>query len=127
MKAITADVDRRDGGGRELPVSAAAAVSVLILAWYHKIIAPVLAAHSGWGCRFEPSCSHYARLALLRYGLLRGSYMAARRLARCHPWGGCGYDPVAPITQPGPGSPARAVDFKGPAVDSKGAPWTPDY
>ena len=45
-------------------------------------------------CRFQPSCSAYAIGALQRYGALRGSWLAARRLLRCHPWGGSGYDPV---------------------------------
>jgi uncharacterized protein len=45
-------------------------------------------------CRFQPSCSAYAITALQRYGALRGSWLAARRLARCHPWGGSGPDPV---------------------------------
>jgi hypothetical protein len=45
-------------------------------------------------CRFQPSCSAYAITALRRYGALRGGFLAARRLLRCHPWGGSGYDPV---------------------------------
>jgi putative membrane protein insertion efficiency factor len=45
-------------------------------------------------CRYRPSCSAYAITALRRYGALRGSWLAAKRLARCHPWGGCGDDPV---------------------------------
>jgi putative membrane protein insertion efficiency factor len=45
-------------------------------------------------CRYQPSCSAYAITALRRYGALRGSWLAAKRLARCHPWGGSGPDPV---------------------------------
>lgn len=45
-------------------------------------------------CRFHPSCSAYAIEAWSRYGALRGSVLAAKRLLRCHPWGGCGFDPV---------------------------------
>lgn len=45
-------------------------------------------------CRFVPSCSQYALEALRRHGALKGSYLAIRRILRCHPWGGSGYDPV---------------------------------
>ena len=45
-------------------------------------------------CRFQPSCSAYAITALQRYGAMRGGWLAAKRLCRCHPWGGCGEDPV---------------------------------
>jgi hypothetical protein len=45
-------------------------------------------------CRYSPSCSAYAITALERYGALRGGWLAARRLLRCHPWGGSGHDPV---------------------------------
>jgi uncharacterized protein len=45
-------------------------------------------------CRYQPSCSAYAITALQRYGALRGGFLAAKRLLRCHPWGGSGHDPV---------------------------------
>jgi uncharacterized protein len=45
-------------------------------------------------CRYAPSCSAYAITALSRYGAFKGSWLAAKRILRCHPWGGHGYDPV---------------------------------
>ncbi len=45
-------------------------------------------------CRFSPSCSHYAIGAIGKYGPIKGSWLALKRLLRCHPWGGSGYDPV---------------------------------
>jgi hypothetical protein len=47
-------------------------------------------------CRFTPSCSQYSHEAIARYGLLKGGWMTAKRLARCHPWGGQGFGPVDP-------------------------------
>lgn len=45
-------------------------------------------------CRFSPSCSQYAIEAWTRYGAIKGGWLALKRLLRCHPWGGCGHDPV---------------------------------
>jgi putative membrane protein insertion efficiency factor len=57
---------------------------------YQLILSPLLPP----SCRFTPSCSAYAHEALMRHGAVRGSWLAARRLARCHPWNPGGYDPV---------------------------------
>jgi uncharacterized protein len=57
-------------------------------------------------CRFDPSCSAYALESLQVHGAIRGSWLSIRRVARCHPWGGQGYDPVPPSSgpdQPGAG------------------------
>lgn len=49
-------------------------------------------------CRFEPSCSAYGLEALSLHGAGRGSWLTLKRLCRCHPWGGYGYDPVPPVS-----------------------------
>lgn len=59
---------------------------------YRWLISPVL----GINCRFAPSCSSYAIDAIRAHGAVRGGWLAVRRLARCHPWGGSGHDPVPP-------------------------------
>ena len=53
----------------------------------------------GHGCRFQPTCSQYALEALETHGALRGGWLAVRRIARCHPWGGAGVDNVPPVTR----------------------------
>ena len=61
----------------------------------------------GRNCRFSPTCSEYALAALDVHGPLRGVWLAVRRIGRCHPWGGSGYDPVPPAggagSEPGGG------------------------
>jgi len=65
-------------------------IGMRLLQLYQVCLSPLL----GPACRFEPSCSHYAAEAIEKLGLVRGSWLAARRIARCHPLGGSGYDPV---------------------------------
>lgn len=62
---------------------------------YQWLISPLLGPH----CRHLPTCSHYAIEAIERHGSIRGTWLAFRRLLRCHPWGTSGYDPV-PFTWP---------------------------
>ena len=45
-------------------------------------------------CRYQPTCSSYAQEALKKHGIIKGSYLATKRILSCHPWGGCGHDPV---------------------------------
>lgn len=72
--------------------AAAAVQRTLILAI--KIYQLTLSPFLGRQCRYEPTCSVYAEEALRRFGVLRGGWLAVKRLGRCHPWGGTGYDPV---------------------------------
>lgn len=50
--------------------------------------------HQGKICRYDPTCSQYAIEAVERFGVSKGLWLAAKRISRCHPWGGWGYDPV---------------------------------
>jgi putative membrane protein insertion efficiency factor len=77
-------------GRRGRPSLIAAVLMLPIRAWR------LVSVHLTPRCRFHPSCSAYALEALERHGALRGGWLAARRVARCHPWGGSGLDPVPP-------------------------------
>lgn len=63
---------------------------VFLVRIYRLAISPLL----GRSCRFHPSCSEYAIEAIERHGSCKGSWLAARRISRCHPWNPGGYDPV---------------------------------
>jgi len=68
----------------------AARGAAVLLSGYKKYVSPLLPP----ACRFQPTCSEYARESILRHGLLRGAWLAIRRLSRCHPFHPGGFDPV---------------------------------
>lgn len=70
-------------------------LAILLVRAYQWTLSPILAPC----CRYAPSCSEYAVEALAHHGLLRGGGLATRRILRCHPWGGSGYDPVPGVGQ----------------------------
>lgn len=72
--------------------SPAAQVLLGLIGAYRRFISPLLAPR----CRFAPSCSAYALQAVREHGAMRGSWLALRRIGRCHPFNGGGYDPVPP-------------------------------
>jgi len=67
-------------------------IVISVIRFYQRGISPFTPA----ACRYRPTCSEYARLAVERHGLGRGVWLAVRRIGRCHPWGGSGLDPVPP-------------------------------
>jgi hypothetical protein len=84
-----------------------------LLKAYRLLISPLY----GQVCRYHPSCSAYALEAVERHGSVRGSWLAARRLVRCHPWSDGGYDPVPerhPATQADQPAPTADPDVRAP-------------
>ncbi|MFV0566270.1 MAG: membrane protein insertion efficiency factor YidD [Flavobacteriaceae bacterium] len=63
---------------------------LLLIKVYQTFISPLTPAT----CRYQPTCSHYAKEALEKHGLFKGGKLALKRILSCHPWGGSGYDPV---------------------------------
>lgn len=69
---------------------------ILLVRAYRYFISPLLGAH----CRFYPSCSQYALIALEKHGTIKGGYLVGARLLRCHPWHAGGHDPVPETLTP---------------------------
>lgn len=67
-------------------------IVIFMIRAYQVLLSPFL----GGNCRFNPTCSEYAIEAVRSQGLVRGLWLATRRICRCHPWGGAGHDPVPP-------------------------------
>lgn len=63
---------------------------MVMIKLYQWIISPLL----GPKCRFTPTCSHYSMEAFKKHGVIKGFWLTVKRISRCHPWGGHGYDPV---------------------------------
>ncbi|MFO7770803.1 membrane protein insertion efficiency factor YidD [Roseovarius gahaiensis] len=76
-----------------------------ILSWPIKAYRLILSPWVGYHCRYHPTCSQYALEALQKHGGLKGGWLAAKRIARCNPWGACGHDPV-----PEPDTPSDKID-----------------
>ena len=89
---------------------------------YRAMVSPWLMAIVGPACRYTPSCSEYARAAIAEYGIGRGCWMALKRIARCRPAGGWGYDPVT--RHAGDiGIDATTIDGRGLAAQPEAKPW----
>jgi len=65
-------------------------ILILLIKFYQVSISPLFPN----SCRYTPTCSQYAIEALKKYGVLKGTWKALKRIIRCNPWGGCGYDPL---------------------------------
>jgi putative membrane protein insertion efficiency factor len=78
------------------PANAVRALLLGLIRLYQLTVSPWL----GTRCRYDPTCSKYAAEALERFGVVRGVWLAAKRLGRCHPWGRSGYDPVPALEGP---------------------------
>ncbi len=71
-------------------------IMIALVRFYQVAISPLFSS----SCRYTPTCSHYAIEAVRLYGPWKGGRLAARRIARCHPFGGSGYDPVPGTERP---------------------------
>lgn len=69
-------------------------IAAILLGIHKRVLSPILNVFAPTQCKYLPTCSEYAYVAVVRYGWLRGSWLAARRIGRCHPFATGGHDPV---------------------------------
>lgn len=103
----------RDAEPPRVGLAARALIGLVLL--YRATLSPWLGGH----CRYHPTCSVYAIGALRHHGAIRGGWLAAKRILRCHPWGGSGYDPPPGPPDPLPPPEREDPDFA-PAEDLPG-------
>ena len=65
-------------------------IFVIPILFYQYLISPLIPI----SCRFNPTCSHYSKEAIIKHGIFKGLILSIKRIIKCHPWGGSGYDPV---------------------------------
>jgi putative membrane protein insertion efficiency factor len=97
-------------------------ILIFFIRIYQRLLAPmqkVVFGPSG-ACRFSPSCSQYTVEALQIHGVFKGGALSVRRICRCHPWGGCGYDPV-PFSESRQSPKCREHDCKAPSPVATGS------
>lgn len=91
MKSCCRDtVNETSGSGKSIFATILSFPFIVLIKLYQWIISPWL----GPKCRYTPTCSQYALEAFKKYGPIKGFWLALKRIIRCHPWGGHGYDPV---------------------------------
>ena len=62
---------------------------ILPIILYQRLLSPMLPS----SCRFTPTCSEYTKQAIIKHGIIKGTYLGIKRISKCHPWGKAGYDP----------------------------------
>jgi putative membrane protein insertion efficiency factor len=68
---------------------------IFLIRFYQRVISPIFPST----CRYQPTCSHYGAEALQKHGLIKGGWLALKRIGSCNPWGGSGFDPVPTVSK----------------------------
>ncbi len=69
-------------------------IIIKLIEIYQKLISPLISTYLGVNCRFYPTCSEYTKIAIERFGVIKGGYLGIKRIIRCHPFSDGGFDPV---------------------------------